>query len=74
MVAHHESSLIRLSRKERKRRGVGSSSARTPTLDYLGKLFDKDNVRFVRVDGKVSVNAIADFQSDKGGLGYLMQC
>lgn len=60
MVAHHEPSLIRLSRKERKKERDEALifSARTSTLDSLGKLFDKDNVRFVRVDGKVSMQLL----------------
>jgi SNF2 family DNA or RNA helicase len=58
--------ILRLSKKEGDK--VLVFSARTSTLDYLGKLFDNDHVRFHRIDGKVSMQdrteLLADFQSD----------
>jgi SNF2 family DNA or RNA helicase len=66
--------ILRLSKKEGDK--VLIFSARTATLDYLGKLFDKDRVRFVRIDGSVPMQnrtrMLADFQDERGGLDAML--
>jgi SNF2 family DNA or RNA helicase len=66
--------ILRLSKKAGDK--VLIFSARTATLDYLGTLCDMDKVRFVRIDGSVSMQKrtklLSKFQDKNGGLDAML--
>ena len=66
--------ILRLSKNEGDK--VLIFSARTPTLNYLSRLFKEDNVRFERIDGSVKMERrtemLADFQDDEKGLDAML--